>query len=265
VPDHIGRNGGEPLSIRQMIARMIADHDLDPARVFVTGLSAGGAMTAAMLATWPELFAGGAIVAGLPYAAATSMTEAFDRMRGHGMPSAGTLGEKVRSASPHQGLWPRLSIWHGTADQTVALSNMEAIAGQWRAVHGLPDAPSRTDAIDGARRAQWCDARGRAVLETITIDGMGHGTPIAPSAADGVGAVMPHMLDAGISSTRRIAEFWGIAATSEQASLDQGMAGRQALPGIVLPLRRAPDKHAAAVSGVTRVIEDALRAAGLLR
>ena len=59
---------------------MVSDHDIDPARVFVTGLSAGGAMTSVMLATYPEVFAGGAIVAGLPYGAANNVQQAFETM-----------------------------------------------------------------------------------------------------------------------------------------------------------------------------------------
>ena len=64
---HIERDRGEVLSIRQMVEAMIRDHYIDPRRIFVTGLSAGGAMTAVLLATYPELFAGGAVIAGLPY------------------------------------------------------------------------------------------------------------------------------------------------------------------------------------------------------
>src|ERR671916_1041135 len=69
--EDIQRDGGEPLSIRQMVERMVRDHGIDRSHVFVTGLSAGGAMTAVMLATYPELFAGGAIVAGVPYGCAS--------------------------------------------------------------------------------------------------------------------------------------------------------------------------------------------------
>src|SRR5207248_10109719 len=60
-PGDIARGKGEALSIRQMIDRAVHDHNLDPSRIFVTGLSAGGAMTSVMLATYPEIFAGGAI------------------------------------------------------------------------------------------------------------------------------------------------------------------------------------------------------------
>ena len=67
-PGDIARGGGEAASIRQMVARMVTEHKIDPRRVFITGLSAGGAMTSVMLATYPEVFAGGAIIAGLPTA-----------------------------------------------------------------------------------------------------------------------------------------------------------------------------------------------------
>ena len=65
VPEDIRRDSGEALSIRQMIEAMVVAHGLDRSRIFVTGLSAGGAMASAMLATYPEIFAGGAIIAGL--------------------------------------------------------------------------------------------------------------------------------------------------------------------------------------------------------
>ena len=76
----IARDRGEPLSIRQMIERMVRDHGIDEQRIFVTGLSAGGAMTGVMLATYPEVFAGGAVIAGLPYGSATSVKDAFEAM-----------------------------------------------------------------------------------------------------------------------------------------------------------------------------------------
>jgi poly(hydroxyalkanoate) depolymerase family esterase len=70
VISHNRRGQGEALSIKQMVDKMKTDHGIDPSRIFVTGLSAGGAMTSVMLATYPEVFAGGGIVAGLPYGCA---------------------------------------------------------------------------------------------------------------------------------------------------------------------------------------------------
>lgn len=65
-----------------MIETLVINHGIDRRRIFITGLSAGGAMTSVMLATYPDIFAGGAIIAGLPYGCATTIPEAFDRMRG---------------------------------------------------------------------------------------------------------------------------------------------------------------------------------------
>src|SRR6188508_533115 len=99
----IERGHGEAASIRQMVATMVSDHGIDPARVFVTGLSAGGAMTSVMLATYPEVFAGGAIIAGLPYGAATNMQQAFKIMYQCPPRAARAGGELVRKASRHKG------------------------------------------------------------------------------------------------------------------------------------------------------------------
>ena len=95
------RGRGEARSVREMVSGVQVQYGTDPERVFVTGLSAGGAMAAVMLATYPETFAGGGIIAGLPFGVARSVPEAFDRMRGHGLPRPAVLGELVRSASSH--------------------------------------------------------------------------------------------------------------------------------------------------------------------
>ena len=104
-PEDTARDSGEACSIRQMIARMELDVGIDGRRVFVTGLSAGGAMTSVMLATYPELFAGGAIIAGLPFGVATNMREALSGMYQSPSRPAGELGDLVHAAQrfPHVG------------------------------------------------------------------------------------------------------------------------------------------------------------------
>src|SRR5260370_34021340 len=69
------RGEGEAHSIAQMVEQMVHDHDIDWRRIFVTGLSAGGAMTLAMLATYPDVFAAGSVIAGLPYGGPTNAKE----------------------------------------------------------------------------------------------------------------------------------------------------------------------------------------------
>lgn len=215
VPGDIARDEGEALSIRQMVERASRDHGVDPARIFVTGLSAGGAMTAVMLATYPEVFAAGAVVAGLPYGAALNVQQALESMfQGRSMP-ASELGDLVRAASRHRGPWPRLSVWHGSADAVVKPGNAEELVKQWRDLHGLAETPDARDTVDGQSRRVWRDADGRDVIEAFAIAGMGHGTPLAVGEGEAkAGHASPYMLEAGISSSHHVAAFWGLTATS---------------------------------------------------
>lgn len=204
------RNGGEAQSIRQMVAKMSVTHGIDPKRVFVTGLSAGGAMTSVMLATHPDLFAGGAIVAGTPYRAASGLQDAFEVIfQGRSLPAEDWV-DRVRTASDHQGPWPKVSVWHGDADGTVKPLNAEEILKQWTAVHGLASDPSHEEIIDGHRRRVWRDAEGQEAIEAYTISGMAHGQPIDPDGPEGCGVPGPFIHDMGISSAYQIARFWGI-------------------------------------------------------
>ncbi|HEV7324260.1 MAG TPA: PHB depolymerase family esterase [Bosea sp. (in: a-proteobacteria)] len=272
-PGDTRRGKGEALSISQMIGAMITRHGLDRDRVFITGLSAGGAMAGVMLATYPELFAGGAIIAGLPYGVAATIPEAFDRMRAHGLPGEKKLQDLVSSASQHEGPWPTLSIWQGSADRTVAPANAAALIAQWRGVHGLRAEPSASESVDGHRRRVWRDAAGRDLIEEYSIAGMGHGTPIA---GDGIGRSGPFILAAGISSTRRIARFWNLSPETTDA-VPRSAAAAASLPepaiaGVAPDGPRKVSSHAgsagsqqAAAMGVRKVIEDALRSAGLMR
>lgn len=277
-PGDTKRGSGEALSVRQMIETMVVTHGLDRRRIFITGLSAGAAMAAAMLATYPEVFGGGALIAGLPYGSARTIPEAFDRMRGHGGPSEQDLQRALRRASDHRGPWPRISIWHGAADHTVSPSNAEAIAGQWRGVHRLEKSPARVEAAGPHAKQVWRNGAGEALIEINMIAGMGHGTPLG----NGLGAPGPYMIDVGIASTREIAQFWGIAATEESASrksrpqvpacerkLPQSpapaMENAKTKPPHLAALHQFPRHTESGQPGVKKIIEDALRAAGLMR
>jgi feruloyl esterase len=277
-PEHGRRNQGEPLSIRQMIEKSIAEHGIDRRRIFVTGLSAGGAMTSVMLACYPEVFAGGAIVAGLPYGAATTVQQAFESMFQSPSRPAREWGDLVRKASPHRGPWPRVSVWHGNADKTVIPSNAREILKQWTEVHGLPLFPSVETQVDGFPRQVWTNETGDELIEAYTIPNMAHGTPLAVGAAEGAcGASGPFMLPVGISSSYHIAKFFGIAvarASTERSiaklpsSPDHFGATEPVLEGEVLdkddkrgwqqePMPPLPD--------IGAVINKALRSAGLIK
>lgn len=279
-PDHSRRERGEALSIRQMIAAMVERYDIDSARIYITGLSAGGAMASAMLAAYPEVFAGGAIIAGLPYGSASNVGEAFAAMQGRDGVRSAELGDLVRQASGHAGPWPRIAIWHGTADPTVNVLNADRILSQWLSVHDLDDAPSASESVVGHTRRIWKDEGGRVVVEDYRIAGMGHGTPLAATGPEALGVAMPHMLEAGISSTTLIAASWDILKNADVAVAATGERKRDATGGSEFPelpgTRATPEAGGAERHGPSRVranpgvgvqkiIEDALRAAGLTR
>ena len=168
-------------------------------------------MTSVMLATYPEVFAGGAIIAGLPFGVATNMREALSGMYQSPSRPAGELGDLVRNASNHKGPWPKLSVWHGSADRTVNPANADEIVKQWLDVHQLPSAPMSEADVDGYPRQVWWNADGETIVESYTITNMAHGTPLGIGDNDErYGAQGAFLIEAGISSSYHIANFFGL-------------------------------------------------------
>lgn len=208
-PGDTRRGQGEVESIRQMIDKTIADYDVNRENVFICGLSAGGAMACAMLATYPELFAGGAIIAGLPYGAATNTSEALDIMFRGRIKEAKVWGDAVRAASDYTGPWPTISIWHGTADTVVKPINAGELVKQWTHVHGVTAGIPAEDHIGKVTRRVWFDKANKICVRDYTVPELAHGVPI-----DLTESPAPFFLPAGISSTQVIARDWELAATS---------------------------------------------------
>jgi poly(hydroxyalkanoate) depolymerase family esterase len=283
-PARIARGAGEAASIHAMVAWMIETHGLDAGRVFITGLSAGGAMTASMLAAYPEVFAAGAVIAGLPHGAASGVREAFASMfEGPDRP-ARAWGDLVRTASRHPGPWPRLAIWHGTADTTVVPANADELAKQWTNLHGIPLSRAEASSEGTASRRVWRDRDGAVAVEQVMIPGLAHGTPLATSGPEACGRAGPFLLEAGISSTHRIAGFFGLledvpsvaARHVPERPTAERPAAERPMPEHALPERAATESAerprpkpgragARPTIDVEAVIVDALRAAGLMR
>ena len=197
LPQHQTRGAGEPASIAAIIREFMGTASpwtIDTRRVFVAGLSAGGAMAAIMANVYPDLFAAVAVHSGLSYRSAGSMGAAFTAMaRGAEDPLA--QGRAAHAAMGHLARPVPTIVVHGSADRTVAPVNAEQVLQQSMTATGLaapetcdldiarPTTTVRDKVIDGLAytRRQWTDRRGGLMHELLTVDGLGHawsgGTP----------------------------------------------------------------------------------------
>jgi poly(hydroxyalkanoate) depolymerase family esterase len=247
----IRRGQGEAASIMAMTASATARYDIDTERVFITGLSAGAAMAGAMLATYPEHFAGGGLIAGMPHGTATSVMMAMLQMRTATRETAVQLGERIHQASNNKGRWPKISIWHGSVDPVVTPDNGKATLVQWLAVHGLGKSVPTTEKTSRLHRRVWHDTAGCEIVEHVEVYGMGHGTPIDSRAADAVGKSAPYVLDVGVSSSSHLIEYWGIA--------DRPTESAHHITEKHIP---SPQRYEFCVE---RIINEALRSAGFMK
>jgi poly(hydroxyalkanoate) depolymerase family esterase len=208
----IARGQGEAASIAQMLDRQLADTGGDASRAYVTGLSAGGAMTAVMMAAYPEKFAAGGVVAGLPYGCAQAAGSPYVCMYVGATQTARQWGDRVRAARPgYTGPWPTLTVFQGTADYTVKPVNMTDLMKQWTDVQGADQSADVSDTVAGYPHQIYRNASGNPVVETYSITGMGHGQPVDPgSGSEQCGTAGAYILDVNLCAAHRLGQAWGL-------------------------------------------------------
>jgi poly(hydroxyalkanoate) depolymerase family esterase len=210
LPAHQERGAGEPLSVIQMIDWMIGRYGLDRDRIFMTGMSSGGHLTNVMLATYPERFAGGAPQSSFPYKCATSFEEVASCCLGKIAHSRKQWGDLARSGHPgYRGARPKVSIWHGSADPLLLITNLDDQMEQWTDVLGIDDVPDDVVSENRLSRLEYANASGKSRVETNTVRGMGHA--VAIDLTSKCGELRPYAEDVHVCASARIAQWFGIA------------------------------------------------------
>ena len=171
-PENQMRGRGEPAIIAGITSEIVANYDVDPARVFVAGLSAGGAMAAVMGATYPDLYAAVGVHSGLAYRSAADLPSAFAAMRGdarlrgrRSQKSPGTADDRPRI---------RTIVFHGDADNIVHPSNAANMVEAERAGESVERADAQRAAIRAHTRTVTRDKTGAVVVEHWLVHGSGH-------------------------------------------------------------------------------------------
>jgi poly(hydroxyalkanoate) depolymerase family esterase len=197
LPEHQARGAGEPAAIAAIVRELMGTTSrwkIDARRVFVAGLSAGGAMAAILAAVYPDLFAGVAVHSGLSYRSAAGVGAAYAAMA-HGGKDPSAQGRAAHAAMGDLARPVPSIVVHGSADRTVAPVNAHQVLQQSMTANRLtspeacdldiarPTTTSRGQVDDGHAytRRRWTDRRGALMHELLSVDGLGHawsgGTP----------------------------------------------------------------------------------------
>lgn len=222
-PDDNKRDSGEAASVIQMVDHALAAHGGDRNRVYVTGMSAGGAFTAIMLALYPERFAAGSSMAGIPYGCADDLVtaQACTKMSASSQKTAEQWGALARAANPSfTGAFPRMQIWQGAQDLTVAPANGTELVKQWTNLANTDATADATDTFGSATRTRYT-AGGTVAVELYTVAGMGHAIAIGDDALGACPArAAAFYSNAGVCSTLHAAAFFGLAPAGSDTDPD---------------------------------------------
>ena len=215
---NLNRGQGENQSIMEMINQMKKDHPIDDQQIYIHGFSSGGAMAALMMALFPDVFSGGAILAGIPYHCATSVPEAFSCMRQAKNMSAQQWGDMIRQAFPeYTGKYPAVTIWQGENDTMVSPKNQNELVKQWANVHNINPQPAKQYTVKNQQVAEYHNSNGEVVITTYLIKQLTHAISVDPGKdVDQGGNTGTYAQNRGLFSTYYIAKEWGLLSDENE-------------------------------------------------
>lgn len=200
------KDQGEVLSIKNMILTLKAQSEFD--HVFIAGLSAGGAMTSALLVHYPELFSAGAVIAGLPYPCANNLAKAISCMRNGPSQSSIELASLAKQDNEAVKKWPRLIVITGSKDKVVSPKNSHSLALQWSKLSETSLKPSKTSPV-GYQQTLWQGNEGSPQVKLVEISEMGHGLGVNSSYKNR-DASADFLFESSLDSAKSIVDFWSV-------------------------------------------------------
>lgn len=185
LTEDINKNQGEVSSIQGMIDKLVSNKNINPSQIYITGLSAGGAMTAAMVSCYPETFKGAIIMAGGPYKAATNIYESIPALKGEVNKTPQEWGNLVRAQNPsYIGQYPILSVVHGTDDNVVNYQNAVEIIEQWSNVLNINlQDRTTTNYNTDVKEIVYFNTSNTPQIQLYEISNLGHTVAIDPGNA----------------------------------------------------------------------------------
>ncbi len=194
-PKDINKNSGEDYSIEQMAEYMIHSYNSDTTNIYITGLSAGAAMSVVELADYPHLFKAGAIFAGAAYKTATNIFSAMAGMYGFISLSPEHWAGYVRAQNPdYKGPYPKVIVFHGNADLVVNPRNAKQLVKQWTCLHGISAQPTQTirhfAQVKSLDKFIYNGPDGMPAVIYYKMRHMGHALPVYPGHCEQRGGHM---------------------------------------------------------------------------
>jgi len=202
--DDYTKNKGETLSIINMITTL--KQKLAREKIYIIGLSAGGALASSLLANYPELFTAGAVVAGIPFPCADGLITGISCMKNGPSKTADELVTLIQAVNSKQTDWPKLSVWTGTNDSIVNPLNSSMLAQQWAQLSSVITKPT-VDKKSGYTITRWQNVDKEVQVELVEVLKRDHGIMVNPTIENG-GEVSDYLLASPLSTAKHVVDFW---------------------------------------------------------
>lgn len=202
--DDYSKNKGESLSIKNMITALQQQINAD--KVYIIGLSAGGALASSMLVNYPDLFTAGAVVAGIPFPCADGLITGISCMRNGPSQTVDELVTQARNLNPKQLTWPKLAVWTGTNDSIVNPFNSLSLVQQWAQLSALTAKPI-IEKKSGYTITRWQNTADEVQIELVEVEKLDHGIMVNPDTQNG-GEVADYLLASPVSTAKQVIHFW---------------------------------------------------------